>query len=136
MSVTPKTIAEFVIWLAAPPSQEGKAVIDIYLKPTAEQVTLLYGAWKALTILEKLASNSDARTEAIGQSRALFERLLAQCAYEKKPKPDATIDINNEDLPALRQAAHYLIEFQLRKQIEDADDARRSANRGSYRGRT
>ena len=134
MTVTPTTICDFVTWLAAPPREKDRVVIDIYLKPTAEQVTLLYGAWKALTILEKLATNSDARSEAIGQSRALFERLLGQCAYEKKPKPDATIDINTEDLPALRRAAIYLTEFQLRKQMEDGDDARRSANRGTYRG--
>jgi hypothetical protein len=134
MTVTPKIIADFVCWLAEPPTQEGKVAIDIYLKPTAEQVTLLYGAWKALTIMEKLAGNSDDREEAIGQSRALFERLLGQCAYEKKPKPDATIDINTEDLPALRRAAVYLTEFQFRKLMEDEADARRSANRGNYKG--
>lgn len=134
MTVTPKAIAEFVCWLAEPSSQEGKVVVDIYLRPTAEQVTMVYGALKALTILGGLASNSDARDADIERCRALFERMLGQCAYENRPKPDATIDINNEDLPALRKAADYLIEFQLRKEIEDEADKRRTANRGTYRG--
>lgn len=135
MSVTPKKIADFVTWLARPSTQPGKVVIEIYIRPTDEQVTMVYGALKALTILGGLASNSDARDADIERCRVLFERMLGQCAYENRPKPDATIDVNTEDLPALRKAADYLIEFQLRKEMEDEADKRRTANRGMTRGR-
>jgi hypothetical protein len=136
MTITPAKIADFVIWLASPPWQPDRQAVEIYLKPTEEQVKMLYGAWKALSILERLAGNSDAREADIGRARDLFERMVAQCAYENRPKPDATVDINTEDLPALQSAATYLVEFQLRKEIEDADDKRRTANRGTYRGKS
>lgn len=123
MSVTTDDIRDFVLWLAAPPWQEDKEANWIKLLPTAEQVTMIYGARKALQIMERLPRNSDARAEDIANCRALFDRMLGQCAYENRPKPNAEVDINREDLPSLGRAATYLVEFAILK----ADEAKRDA---------
>lgn len=123
MSVTTEDIRDFVIWLAAPPWQADKMAIGIHLRPTEEQVTLIYGARKALQIMERLPRNSDSRSADIAECRALFDRMLGQCAYENRPKPNAEVDINREDLPALGRAATYLVEFAILKAEEKARDA-------------
>lgn len=138
MTVTPEAIAELIVWLAAPPWQEDREANWVKLLPTAEQVTMIYGARKALQIMAKLPRNSDARAEDIESCRALFDRMLGQCAYENRPKPNAEVDISREDLPALGRAATYLVEFSILKADEAKKEAsfrkQRYAERGKDRG--
>jgi hypothetical protein len=138
MSVTTQAIADFVCWLSAPSWQKDKVVIGLSLRPTNEQVTLIYGARKALQIMERLPRNSERRTRAIGECRALFDRILGQCAYQDRPKPNAQVDISREELPALSQAASLLIEFNILK-VDEANrmasqNKQRWADRGQGRG--
>ena len=125
MSITTEDIRDFVLWLASPPWLEDREINWINLKPTEEQVKLIYGARKALQIMERLPRNSDERSEDIAKSRALFDRMLGQCAYENRPKPDAEVDIERSDLPALGRAATYLVEFTILKADEAAKESAR-----------
>lgn len=134
MTVTAETIANFVCRLAYAPEREGLVVTAAWFALTEEQVTMLYGARKALGIMEGLANNSVKRDGELAACREVIEQLLEQCAEGNKPKPDPQISVRREQIDALGRAATYLIEFQLRKQMEDEADKRHQANRGKYRG--
>lgn len=135
MTVTPEAIADFICWLAAPPWQEDKVAVDVHLRPTAEQVTMIYGARKALQIMERLPRNSDTREADIAACGALFDRMLGQCAYENRPKPNAEVDINTEDIPVLGRAATYLVEFSILKDDEAKKKASFNKQKYADRGR-
>lgn len=124
MSITPEQIADFIVWLAAPPWQKDKEANWVKLLPTADQVTMIYGARKALQIMARLPRNSDARAEDIEACGVLFDRMLGQCAYENRPKPNAEVDLEKDDLPVLSRAATYLVEFAILK----ADEAKKEAS--------
>lgn len=139
MKITTEHIRDFVLWLAAPPLEgvwsddEPREIESIHLRPTDEQITMLYAARKALLIMEGVRTNSVERAEDIAACRALFDRMLGQCAYENRPKPNAEVDINKEDIPALGRAATHLVEFAILKKIEALEAERRSQQAWSRR---